>query len=105
MSFKQTLLGAFGSLGRFLAILFKDALQKELEVVLPIAIGAVTSVASDPTLIQSGEKRDAAVALIIAQLVKAQVTVGLSVIHLGVELAVQNVKANSTLVPVNKPGA
>lgn len=95
MSFKQTILSAFGSLGKFLAILFKDALQKELEVILPIAIGAVTSVATDPTLLASGAKRDAAVSLILDHLAKKQVEVGMSVINLGIELAVQNIKSTS----------
>ena len=94
MSFKQTLLNALGTLGRFLSILFKDTLRKELEIILPIAIGAVTSVANDPTLLKSGAKQDAAAALILAELAKKQVEIGKSVINLGIELALQNVRSS-----------
>lgn len=83
----------FGSLGKFLSVLFKSALKKELEVVMPIAAGAVRSVASDPTLIQPGSKRDTAISLILAELTTAQVEVGRSVINLAIELAVQEFKA------------
>lgn len=95
MSFKTTILNALGSLGKFLSILFQDALKKELEVVLPLALGAVRAVAADPTLVHAGAKREVAVALILAQLGKAQIEVGLSVVNLGLELAVQNIKSTN----------
>lgn len=88
------LLKFFGSLGKFLSVLFKGAINEELKVVLPIAAGAVRSVANDPTLIASGSKRDTAVELILAELAAAQVKVGISVINLAIELAVQEFKAN-----------
>lgn len=87
----------FGALGRFLSVLFNAALKKELEVVMPIAAGAVRSVASDPTLFQPGMKREAALALIMAQLTKSQIEVGLSVVNLAIELAVQEFKATDAV--------
>lgn len=93
MNFKQTLLRALGKLGQFLAILFQDALRAELEVIMPIALDAVKQVASDPSIVSSPAKRDAALAIMGAQLAKSQVQVATSVIHLGLELAVQNHKA------------
>lgn len=83
----------FGALGKFLSVLFKGAINEELKVVLPIAAGAVRSVAKDPTLIAAGSKRDTAVELILAELAAAQVKVGISVINLAIELAVQEFKA------------
>lgn len=96
----------FGSLGRFLSLLFQGALKKELDVVLPIAAAAVRSIAADPSVVQPGAKRDAAVALILAELAAAQVSVGLSVINLAVELAVVEYKSSiSTVDAPVKPGA
>lgn len=95
MNFKQRILAWLGELGQFLSVLFKDALQQELKVVMPIALEAVKQVALDPTLLNGGAKRDAAIAQIQDQLVKSQIQVGLSVVSLAVELAVQNVKATN----------
>lgn len=96
------LLKFFGSLGRFLSVLFKGAINEELKVVLPIAAGAVRSVASDPTLLSSGAKRDTAIGLILAELASAQAKVGVSVINLAIELAVQEFKANEVTQPIVK---
>lgn len=93
MNFKQWFMKAMGELGQFLSVLFKDALQKELKAVMPIALAAVKQVAADPSLLTGGAKRDAAIELIGGQLLEAQKTIGLSVISLAVELAVQNMKA------------
>ena len=93
MNIKQTILRIFGKLGQFLSILFADAVRKELEVVMPIAVNAVKTVALDSSILSNPAKRDAAVALIVDELTKAQVQVGSSVIALGVELAVQHMKA------------
>ena len=92
MNFKQNLLSFFGDLGKFLSVLFKDTVQQELKVVLPIALDAVTQVALDPTLLNGGAKRDAAISIVQDKLVKSQYTVGVSVVSLAVELAVTNIK-------------
>lgn len=93
MNVKQWFLNMMGDLGQFLKVLFQDALQAELKAVMPIALDAVKQVAADPSLLTGGAKRDAAIATIQDQLVKSQVQVGLSVVSLAVELAVQNIKA------------
>lgn len=89
---KQWLLTTLGDLGKFLSVLFKESLKKELEVVAPIALQVVKQVASDPSLLSGGAKRDAAISAVQAQLIQSQVYVGVSVISLAVELAVQNIK-------------
>jgi len=93
MSIKQWFITTLGTLGQFLSVLFKDTVKKELEVVLPLASAAVAQIEADPTLILPGAKRDAAIALIISSLAKSQIKIGLSVVSLGVELAVQSNKA------------
>lgn len=93
MSFKETILKFFGEIGAYLAAVLKPALQAELKVVLPLAAKAVAQVAADPTLLSGGAKRDAAVAAILAQLAKAQVSIGISTVNLAIELAVQKSKA------------
>lgn len=93
MNIKQTLLRILGTLGKFLSVLFADAVKKELEVVMPIAIKAVYAVAADPTLLSNAEKRDTAISLITADLLNSQKQVGASIIELGVQLAVQQMKA------------
>ncbi len=92
MNIKQKVLSMLGELGQFLAVLFKDTVQQELKVVVPIAVNAVAQVALDPTLLTGGAKRDAAIGLIQNQLVQSQVTVGVSVIYLALGLAVTNLQ-------------
>lgn len=95
---KAWFLRFFGSLGTFLSTLLSGALKQELEVVLPIALKAVKAVAADQSLLSSGAKRDAALASIIAELGKAQLQIGLSVMNLAVELAVQEYKTKNPAI-------
>jgi hypothetical protein len=89
MNFKTLLLKFFGKLGSYLQVLFEGALKAELEKVVPIAIKAVKQIAADPSLLSSGAKRDAAAAIILAELVGAQTAVATSTINLAIELAYQ----------------
>jgi len=89
---KEWILGLLGDLGQFLKVLFKDALQKELKAIMPIAMAAVKQVAADPSLIKGGDKRDAAIEIIKGQLLDSQKQVGMSILAFAVELAVQNFK-------------
>lgn len=89
MNIKQWFITKLGVLGQFLSVLFKTTVQKELEVVLPLAALAVAQIEADPTLILPGAKRDAAIASIVSSLTNSQIKIGLSVVSLGVELAVQ----------------
>ena len=93
MNIKATLISFFGDVGRFLAILFKKAIHDELAIALPIAANAVRQIAADPSIISNADKRDAAVSNVLAEVGKAQVSVGLGIVNLAVELAVQEFKA------------
>jgi hypothetical protein len=89
---KAWLLKFFGDLGEFLAVLFNKALNEELKVVLPIAKRLVAQVAADPNLITGSAKREVVIATILAELGAAQMSVGMSVVALAVELAVTKMK-------------
>ncbi len=92
MNIKLWFLGLLGDLGKFLKVLFKDALQKQLKLIMPIAMDAVKQVASDPSILSSNEKRDMAIGIIKDKILDGQREIGLSVIALAVEVAVQNIK-------------
>ena len=47
MKIKQWFITVFSKIGQFLSVLFTDVLQKELEVVLPIAMQIVTDISKD----------------------------------------------------------
>lgn len=86
------LLSKLGILGQFLAVLFDSALKKELEFLLPIALGAVTAAASDDTL-TTGKKKNAFVINSIASQMKAvQADIGMSTVNLAIELALKTAK-------------
>ena len=93
MNIKQWIVRVFGVVGQFISTLFKEAVRQELEVVLPLAARAVAQVAADPSLVQPNHKREAAIATILAELSAAQIQIGLSVVSLAIELAVQAQKS------------
>jgi predicted N-acetyltransferase YhbS len=99
MNIRAQLLNFFGVLGQFLSVLFREALQKELVIVVPLAREIVAQVAFDPTLLSSSAKRNAAIAVIITKLAAQQLTIGQDVIRLAIELAYQDFKI-SPPVPV-----
>jgi hypothetical protein len=94
---KQTiitfLLKYFGIVGKMLAILLKDAVQKELAAVLPIAVQVVQMIADDPSMLASNDKASSAFKLISAELITSQRVIASSTINLAIELAVQSLNA------------
>lgn len=88
----QWILKKLGIIGKFLAILFKEGLRQELEMVLPIAAEVVTKIENDPTIVLNKGKLETAVVLITAELISKQVKVAVSTIHLAIELAVKNME-------------
>lgn len=96
---KQWLLKLFGNVGEFLAVLFNNAIQQELKVVLPIAAKAVAQVAVDPALLTGDLRRNAALVAIGGELAKAQVQVGLSTVNLAIELAYTKFKTEQPTTP------
>lgn len=92
MSFKQWFIAKMGIIGQFLSVLFKDVVQKQLALVLPIAAKVVKQISQDSTILTSDAKRQAAIDGIKNELADGQVKIGLSVISLAIELAVQQLK-------------
>ena len=87
--FKTALLKLLGELGDFLAVLFKSGIQKELKILLPIALKAVKEVASDITLTSGDAKFNAAFDIIGKELGSQQSAIGRSLVNLAIELAYQ----------------
>jgi len=98
MSFKEKFIAFFGVLGKFVSVLFKEALQKELVVVVPLARQIIAELAFDPTMLTSSDKRNAAIARIGMQLLSQQKTVGQDIIRLAIELAYQDFKISPEAV-------
>jgi hypothetical protein len=94
MNIKKWVVNGFGAIGQFISVLFTKTIHDELAMVLPLAQQAVAQVAADPTLLLPGTKRDVAIASVFAKLAAAQVNIGLSVVSLGIELAVQSHKSS-----------
>jgi hypothetical protein len=113
MTFKAKMISWFGTLGKFLAVLFGEVLHKELDIVVPLASQVVSRVAADPTLLTSSTKRDAAIAIIATTLIKEQISVGEDVIRFAIELAYQDFKKGSNvavttptiITPTTTPGS
>ncbi len=92
MNVKEWIIAKLGILGQFLSVLFKDALQKELKLVLPIAAKVVAQIAADASILTSEQKRNVALENITAELLASQRDISKSIISLAIELAVQQLK-------------
>lgn len=93
----QFLLSLLGELGKTLKVLFQNAIQKELAVALPIAKKMVLEVAADPSILQQEDKRKAAFARVVDELLASHKEVASSTINLAIELAVKALKAEAKL--------
>lgn len=82
----------FSVIKNFFTNLFKNAIEEQVKILLPIAIEAVKKVESNPSILVSSAKRDVAVAEIVAKLVAAEKPVIKRLINLAVEMAVIEVK-------------
>lgn len=92
MNLKEKFIAFLGVLGQYVSVLFREALQAELTVVVPLARKLVAEVAMDPTLVTSSDKRHAVMTELVSQLAPRQKKVGEDVIRLAIELAYQDFK-------------
>jgi hypothetical protein len=83
------LLKNFGEVGKILAVLFKEVVQKELAIVLPIALEVIKLIQADPSVVTSKGKASTAFGLIGDKLVEQHKEVATSTINLAIELAVK----------------
>jgi hypothetical protein len=68
--------------------LFKDAVQQQLAIIMPVARQAIQDIASDPSLLTSDDKRNAAFAKIVAVLAVQEYIFAKRMINLAIEIAV-----------------
>lgn len=80
------------SFSNFFKKFFKQAVQDQLNIILPIAREAIKMVASDPSIVASDDKRAKAVAFILAELAVKEATVVPRLINLAIEIAVVELK-------------
>jgi hypothetical protein len=89
---KQLILSKLSWLERFILSLFERGIVEYLEKLLPIAVDIVTILAQNNTL-TSEQKRTEAVRQLGDTAKNIGIDVGLSVLNLAVEMALQKVKA------------
>lgn len=85
---KAWLLKFFGELGDFLTVLFKDSIQQQLKIILPIALKYVKQIANNPNLISGSEKRKAVFDAILDEIGDKQGDFKTHIINLAIEMAV-----------------
>lgn len=76
----------------FLSKFFKTAIQQQIDIILPVAIDAVKQISEDPSILTSEEKRQRAIAIIIAELTSKEIIFAKRIINLCVEIAVVSLK-------------
>lgn len=82
----------FDVLKSFFKKLFKNTIQAQIDIILPIAEQAVKQIADDPSIITNEEKRQRAMNMIIAELTAKEVVFAKRLINLCIEIAVVELK-------------
>lgn len=82
------------NIGKFFKDLFKQSLQAQLAILVPIAQGVVTKIESDPTIIVDSGKQATAFALVLAELSAKELQFVPRLINLAIEIAVVDFKGD-----------
>lgn len=82
----------FSIIKNFFSKLFKETIQAQLDIIIPIAKNAVETVAADPSILTSDEKRSRAVNMILTELGAQQLKFAKRLVNLAVEIAVVELK-------------
>lgn len=80
------------ALGNFFKKFFKQAVQEQIDIILPVARQAVQMVAKDPSIATSDAKRAAAIAFIMSELTAKEVVFAKRMVNLVLEIAVVEIK-------------
>lgn len=80
------------SVKSFLGKFFKSALQQQLQILMPVALGIVSAIENDPSIVVNGDKRSVAFDAISDKVRAGEKGIGASLINLAIELAVQEIK-------------
>jgi hypothetical protein len=83
------------ALGNFFKKLFKESIQAQIDIILPIARNVVKSIAEDPTILTSDEKRARAASMIVSELTAKEIVFAKRLINLVIEIAVIELKGIS----------
>ena len=75
-------------LGAFLKKFFKNAIQEQLAIIIPIARDAVRAIAEDPSLVTSDAKRMIAFNMIVVKLAEQELKFATRLVNLAIEIAV-----------------
>lgn len=71
---------------------FKGAVQAQLDVLMPIARSVVQTIENDPSLLISSDKRNAAIAMLMAELASQEIAYAGRLVNLAIEIAVVEIK-------------
>ncbi|CAB4126827.1 hypothetical protein UFOVP84_26 [uncultured Caudovirales phage] len=80
------------TIGKFFKDLFKQSIQAQLDILVPIAKEIVTKVESDPSIILDKGKQATAVSLLLAELAAKELQFVPRLINLAIEIAVVDYK-------------
>lgn len=76
----------------FFKKLFKQSIQQQLDIIVPIAKEIVSMIEADPSIIVDGDKRTTAIAHIVAELAAKELIFAKRLVNLALEIAVVEVK-------------
>jgi hypothetical protein len=76
----------------FFSKFFKETVEAQLAIIVPIALEAVKKVAADPTILTSDAKRAIAISMILAELTAKELLFAKRLVNLALEIAVVEFK-------------
>ena len=82
----------FSKISKFFSSLFRQSLQQQLDILVPIARGIVATIEDDPTILISKDKQAAAVTRLLAELAAKELAYVPRLINLAIEIAVVELK-------------
>ena len=80
------------AIGKFFSSLFKQSVEQQLKILVPIALGIVSQIEADPTIILDKGKQTTAVSLLLAELAAKELAYVPRLINLAIEIAVVEFK-------------
>jgi len=75
-------------LKKFFTSFFKETINKQLNILIPIALIIVKKIEEDPSIIIDGSKRNTAIAMITSELISQELQFAKRLINLAIEIAV-----------------
>ena len=79
-------------IGKFFKDLFKQSIQQQLEILVPIAKGIVEKIETDPSILVTKDKQALAISLLLAELAQKELEFVPRLMNLAIEIAVVDFK-------------